>query len=178
MDILTKLSRREKWFFYAVAVFVACALADRLVIRPIGNRFRQLDEEILLQEKLLGKNIRNLDEGKVTINEYKKFEGYLVPAGSDEEEMAKFLSSIEGFARKSTVYLVSIKPRPIMKTDVYKKCVADIESEANVEALVDFLYQIESSKNLFKVEKLQLVPKSAGSSIIKGYMVVTEILIP
>lgn len=178
MDMLTKLSKRERLFLYAVIIFVVCALTDRLVIRPIGNRFRQLDEEILLQEKLLGKNIRNLSQGKATVNEYKKFEDYLKPAGSDEEEMAKFLSNIEGFARKSTVYLVSIKPRPIMKIDVHKKCIADLESEADVEALIDFLYQIESSKNLFKVEKLQLVPKSAGSSIIKGYMVVTKILIP
>ncbi len=178
MDILTKLSKRERLFLYAVIAFVVCALMDRMVIRPIANRFRQLDEEILLQEKLLGKNIRNLGQGKVTINEYKKFEDYSKPAGSDEEEMAKFLSNIEGFARKSTVYLVSIKPRPIMKIDFYKKYTADLESEANMEALIDFVYQIESSNNLFKVEKLQLVPKSAGASIVKGQMVVTKILIP
>jgi len=178
MDILTKLSKRERLFLYAVITFVACALTDRLVIRPIGNRFRQLDDEILLQEKLLGKNVGNLDQEKVTINEYKKFEDYLQPAGSDEEEMAKFLSGIEGFARKSAVYLVGIKPRPITKTDVYKKLMADVESEANVEALINFIYHIEGSKNLFKVEKLQLVPKSAGSSVIKGYMVVTKILVP
>ncbi len=178
MDILTKLSKREKLILYAVVVFVACAVTDRLVIRPIGSRFGQLKDEILLQEKLLGKNIMNMDQGKVAINEYKKYVNYLKPAGSDEEEMAKFLSSIEGFARRSTVYLSSIKPRPIVKTDVYKKCIADVESEANTEALIDFLYQIESSNNLFKVEKIQLIPKTAGSSIIKGYIVVTKILIP
>jgi Tfp pilus assembly protein PilO len=178
MDILTKLSKRERLILYAVIAFVVCALADRFVIRLIGDRFGQLSGEILLQEKLLGKNIRNLVQEDPVINEYKKFEEYLKPAGSDEEEMAKFLSSIEGFARKSTVYLASIKPRPIMKMDAYKKCVADVESEASMEALINFMYQIESSKNLFKIEKIQLVPKSAESSIIKGYMVVTKILIP
>ena len=178
MDILTRLSKREKLVLYAVIAVISCAFLDRLVIRPIGSKFRQLNEEILVQRKLLGKNIRNLTQKEMVLKEYKKFETYSKSSGSDEEEMAEFLNEIEKFARKSAVYLVDIKPRPIMSIDFYKKCIVEIESEAEMEALMEFLYQIEASDKLLKVEQLQLVPKKAGSSITKGLIVITKALIP
>ena len=178
MNIIAKLSKREKLFLYAVIFFVGFAFLDRLVIRPVGGKFKQLNGEILIQRKLLGKNLRNLAQKEVVLREYKKFETYSKTSGSDEEEIAKFLKDIEKYARRCAVYIVDIKPQPMINIDFYKKCVVEIESEAKIEALMKFIYQIESSNKLLKVERLQLTCAKDAPSIIKANIVITKALIP
>ncbi len=178
MDIISKLSKRERLFLYTVIFFVSFAFLDRLVIRPVESKFKQLNDEILIQRKLLGKNLRNLAQKEAVLREYKKFETYSKTSSSDEEEMAKFLREIERYASRCAVYIVDIKPQPVMNIDFYKKCVVEIEAEAGMEALIKFIYQIESSNKLLKVERLQLTSAKTTPSTIKANAVITKTLIP
>lgn len=178
MEILSKLSQREKIFLYAVIIFVSCAFLDKVVILPVAGKFGHLNEEISIQEKLLAKNVRNLLQKDIVTIEHKQFENYSRPVGSDEEEMAKFLNNVEKYARESAVYLADIKPRPAMEIDVYKKYIVEVESEGEMKGLLGFLYKIEHSDGLLNIERLQLSPKKAGSPVVEGVVVISKILIP
>ncbi|MFH1856006.1 MAG: hypothetical protein ABH836_02100 [Candidatus Omnitrophota bacterium] len=178
MELFSRLSKREKIFLYAVTVFVGAALLDKAVIMPIGQKFNQLKEDILIDEKILAKNVRILEQEEIVLREHKQFEDFSKPVGSDEEEMAKFLNNIEKFARDSSVYLVDIKPRPIVQIEFYKKYIMEIDSEAEMKGLINFLYKIENSEGLIKIEKAQFNLKKTGSPVIKGIMVISKMLIP
>lgn len=178
MEILSKLSPREKIILYAVIISVSLAFLDKAVILPVAGKFGQLNEEILVQEKVLAKNTRNLLQKDTVAIEHKQFENYSKPAGSDEEEMAKFLNNVEKYARESAVYLADIKPRPVIEIDFYKKYTVEVNSEGEMKGLIGFLYKIENSEGLMNIEKLQFSPKKAGSPVVEGVVVISKILIP
>lgn len=80
-------------------------------------------------------------------------------------------------AKNSSVSLIDVKPSAVEKTEFYKKYTIKIEAEAKVGHLADFIYQLEKSPQLLRVAEFRLSPKKRESSVLKIYMVVTEILI-
>ena len=84
-----KMTKKEKVIFYVAVIFVCLAFLDRLVSRPIRSKFTELKEKILIEEKKVGSNIRNLVQKEAILEEYKKFSGYITAIGTDEEEMAE-----------------------------------------------------------------------------------------
>lgn len=178
MEILSKFSSRERIFLYAAIVFVSCIFLAGALIFPVLEKFRQLNEEILIQEKLLARNVRNLLQKDKVVAEHKQFENYSIVVGSYEEEMAKFLGAVEGYARESQVYLVNIKPHPVIEMDFCKKYAIEVNSQGEMKGLISFLYKIESSGAFMNIEKLQLSAKKAGSPVVEGVMVINKILIP
>lgn len=178
MEILSKVSSREKIFLYTAIVFVSCTFLAGALILPVLEKFRQLNEEILIQEKLLTRNVHNLLQKDKVVAEHKQFENYSNVVGSYEEEMAKFLNNVEEYARESQVYLVDIKPHPVIEMDFCKKYAIEVNSQGEMKGLISFLYKIESSDGLMNIEKLQLSAKKAGSPVVEGVVVISKILIP
>jgi Tfp pilus assembly protein PilO len=172
------MTKKEKVIFYVAVIFVCLAFLDRLVYRPIRSKFTELREKILIEEKKVGSNIRNLVQREAILEEYKKFSGYITAIGTDEEEMAEFLKVVEETSRNSNIYMTDIKPQPVIKVDFYKRYVVEVDVEAAIERLMDFMHRLESLNQLINIEGLQLSREKEGSKVIKAHIVVTRILIP
>lgn len=178
MAFLTKLSKKERIGLFIAMGFASLALLDRLVVSPINNRIQQINREIKISEKQLGRDLRNLNRKGIITKEYQKYIQYIKKVGSDEEEVARILGEIEELARKSAVYLVDMKPQQPKKVDFYKEYTVEIEAEGDMESLVNFLHQLNNSSQLLRAEKLRLNLKEKGSSIIKASLLITKVLIP
>ena len=109
--------------------------------------------------------------------QYQKYLEYIQRSGSDEEEVAKILGEIESLARQSTVYLEDMKPLKPKEIDFYKEYAVEIEAEARMQSLVSFLYQLNMSSQLLRVEKLRLNLSKSGSDILKVSMLITKVLV-
>jgi nucleoside diphosphate kinase len=176
-EYFTKLSKREKTIVYVTAVIVFFGLVDRLVYYPIVNRFRELDQEILLQEKLRITNWRHLAAGGAVRKAYSAYDGYALIAGSDEEEMASLLNEIEGLARKTGLSLVNVKPKPLTKEKVWKQYPVEIEVETEWASLIKFIHGLYTSKYLLRVKHLRLMPKGKRNTRVRGYLIVNKSVI-
>lgn len=172
-----KLSKKERIGLSMAFVFLAVAFLDRLMIAPIRNRFHRLSQEIRTSEKQLGSDLRNLNQKEFITQEYEKNLSYIKRSGSDEEEVAKILGEIESLARKSSVYLVDMKPRKPEGVDFYVEYTIEIETEGQMESLVNFLHQLNTSAQLLRVEKLRLNQAKAGSTVLKGSMLITKVIV-
>jgi hypothetical protein len=53
----------------------------------------------------------------------------------------------------------------------------DIQAEAEIAFLVDFIYQLEKSSRFLRVEKFHLSPLKKDSPILKARLSITEVLI-
>lgn len=171
-----KLSQKEKIGLSIAFVFLAVAFLDRLLISPIRTRFRALNQQIKISEKQLGSDIRNLNQKRVISEEYEKYYSYIHRSGSDEEEVAKILGEIESLARKSSVYLVDMKPRKPQETDLYKQYTVEIEAEGYMESLINFIYQLNTSSQLLRIETLRMSLTKSDTKTLTASMLITRVL--
>ena len=175
--IWDKLSKKEKIGLSVAFAFLALAFLDRMLISPIRTKFNALNLQIRISEKQLGGDMRNINQKKFIGEEYEQYLPYIRRSGSDEEEVAKILGEIEALARKSSVYLVDMKPRKPREVEFYKEYTVEIEAEGYMESLMSFIYQLNTSSQLLRVETLRLNLTKGDSNVLSASMLITKVLI-
>jgi Tfp pilus assembly protein PilO len=145
-------------------------ILETVVFRPLSNRLATLNQEVRAKEVELMKGLRIDEQRDRILKEYKSYEGYLRIKGSDEEIISEFLREIERLGRESTVSLLDIKPQSTNKRGVYKEYIIEVRLEAPMKSIIDFLYRLNNSVLLLKVEKLVLSLKEESSDILKVNM--------
>ena len=175
---LSKLSKRERYITYITTVIIVFFFFSRVMLRPIINKLNDLNQEIAIQEKRLEKSLNILVQEDAINSNYKKYVKNLKQTSSDEEEIAELLSEIEQIAKKAGIFISDIKPLPVKKIDFYKEYVVELEAESEIAFIIDFIYQLEKSPRLLKVEKFHLTPKKEkGKDFLKAQMSISEILV-
>lgn len=172
-----KLSKKEKAGLSFALVFLAVAFSDRLIVSPIRERFRRMNQAIKISEKQLGHDLRNVYQKDQIAAAFEKYAKYVERSGSDEEEVAKILGEIESLARQSKVYLVDMKPQTPKEIDFYKEYAVEIEAEGEVASLMTFLHQLNTSLQLLRAEKLRLNAVKKGDKTLKASMLITKVVI-
>jgi len=172
---LSKLSKRERMIAYAVAIFVSVAAMDRLIVSPIFSKMKSLEAAISDEETNIKKSVRIMSQKDKIAAESVKYSSFLTSALSEEEEMVSLLKEVERIANASSVYILDMKPATIQKMGAFKKYAMTLDCEAQMEQLVDFMYNIENSKKMLTIEKFQIGPKAKKSSIAKCGMTVYRV---
>ena len=175
---LAGLSKRERYILYICVTVIASSLLYNFVLEPAVRRWRSLGKEILVQRAKLEKNLKVIAREESARREYERYAGYIEQKGSDEEEMALLLREIEMLASNSGVRITDIKPRPVKDMKFYKKYTIEVESESEIRSLTRFVYQLQKSKQLLKVQRLRLTTKGRGSPILRSYMLITRVSAP
>jgi pyridoxal/pyridoxine/pyridoxamine kinase len=112
------------------------------------------------------------------LSEVAKYNSFLSSAKSEDEEATSFLKEIENLANKSSVYLIDMKPAGVKDLGSSKRYLLNLNCEAQMEQLTDFMYNIENSNKLLAIDKYQISPKSKESSIAKCSISISKIVIP
>ncbi|MFH1288094.1 MAG: hypothetical protein ABII25_05300 [bacterium] len=175
---IEKLSPREKKYFLVVIIAGSFALADHFFFQKILDAFRNVDSETYLAEGKIRKNIYILSQNNRIGKEYKKFDVYFQKTmKSDEEEIAKISSLIEGKAKASRISINNMKPYPVKDLKTYKNYAIEIEAESRIGPLISFIYELESGPEMLKVEKFGLSVKEEGKPVFKTSMQISKIVI-
>ncbi len=172
-----KLSRKEQIGLMIAFSFLILAFLDRVIISPIRNKMKRIDREIKISEKQLSMNLRNIKQKDIIEEKYNKYVKYLKRSGSDEEEMVRILGEIEVLARKSHIYLVDSKPQTPKRVKFYKQYMVGIEVEGEMSDLITFLHELNTSSQLLRAEKVRLSIKAKKRGVIKGFMLITKVLV-
>lgn len=178
LSFLSHLSRREKLIFYGALTVLGFVLLDRLMLNPIVSEMRLLDEKISNKKASIKEALHIISQKDRLGKETRIYAIYLEGASSDEEEIFTFLKYIENLAGKSSVSLMDIKRSGIKEEILSKKYFIRLSCEAQVEQIIDFFYNIESSNMLLlRIEKWNIAPKAEGSSIINCTMDISKFVI-
>jgi Tfp pilus assembly protein PilO len=173
---ISRLSKRERLIAYAVIIFISAAALDRLIISPVFSKMKSLESAITDKEANIKKSARIMSQKDRIAVESAKYSTFLTSALSEEEEMVSLLKELEKIANASSVYLMDMKPVNVQNVGSFKKFAVTLNCEAQMEQLVDFIYNIESSKKMLMVEKFQIGPKAKKSSIAKCGMTVYRVI--
>jgi len=176
--ILGRLSKREKLVFYCAVFFISLTILDRLIISPISDRIKSLDNEIEEKESAIRKNLRILAHKDKILADKAKYRSFIEDLKSEEEEMTSILKEIEVLADKSSIYLIDLKPGGVNESGSSKRYIVNLNCEAQMEQLVNFMYNIENSNKLLMIEQYQAAPKSKESSVAKCRLTISKMVIP
>lgn len=165
---LGRLSKKDKIIFYIAVCVVALLILDRGIISPVFSKIRSLNKELQDKQANIKKNLRILAQKERILAQGAKYNSLLGDSKmSDDEQVTLVLKELESLANKSSVYLVDMKPSGIKESGSSKMILINLNCEAQMEQLVDFMYNMENSNSLISIEKYQLTPKTKESSVAK-----------
>ncbi len=173
-----KLTPREQKILFVTVFFAVIAAGYYGVWRPALAKFLSLDDEIFAMEMKLRKSKIFLRQKDEIMAEAKKYPNLAqMDAGKDEEEIARLLNLIEQTARKAGVSLSDVKPQQVQSDKVSKRFAVELHAESTLEQLTIFLYNIQVSSELLKVEQVQTAPKEEKSQILRSFLTVTRMVV-
>ena len=172
VDIYLKMAPTEKKILWAAVALVGLALADHVLIMPVGITLSGLNTSIREQESAIKKSMSVLLHKDGILSESRDYMSYSVEAKDPEEEMVGLLREVESVAEKSGVSLVYVKPAATHEEKSVKKYYCTLECEGPMEQVATFFHAIESSTKLLKIEKYQLQPKNKESTIVRGVITI------
>lgn len=168
------LSTRERRILQLAAGCLLFLLADKVVFTRVWEMYSSMEARITEAEGTYVRNLVNLKRKEIVESDYAKYDSFIRPAGSDEEENAGLLSEAEQVARSNQVVLVDMKPREVKTHQFHKEYAADMDAEAEMGNLIKFIYQIEQSPQLMRVSSAKITLKEAESTFVRAKMTVTK----
>lgn len=173
--LFSRFTKRERLLFILTICVVLGLGLYIFILEPVYKRWSQFDIQLASANARLFKNLRLLASKETLEKEYDKYKDYIQNAGGGEEEMAPVLKDIEVAALSCGVKITSIKPKATKQLKNYKKINIEIVSEAKINQFLKFIYDLEGSKRLFKVERFILSLKGSQSDLLKGTLVIRKI---
>ena len=174
---LGRLSKKDKVIFYIAVFTVALLILDRVVISPVFSKIKSLNQEIQDKQVNIKKNLRIIAQKDKILSLSSRYSSFLGDSQiSNDEQVTMVLKELENLASASSVYLVDMKPGGIKESGSSKRILINLNCEAQMEQLVNFMYNMENSNSLISIEKYQLTPKSKESSVAKCSISVYKVI--
>ena len=92
------------------------------------------------------------------------------------ENLSLTLQEIENYATESSVDLITIKPQGLIQQRQWNAYEISLNCEGEMEQIMEFMYKIEYSNNLFLIGRYQMTPKRKNSSLVSCSMRVYKII--
>lgn len=178
MTLFSKFTKRERFLFLFTASVIGGAALFILVLQPVMKEWGQLGLDLDSVNAKLYKNLKLLANKEAIEKEYNKYKEYIQKAGGGEDETAAILKEIETTASNCQVAITSIKPKGTKQFKSYRKFTVEVVSEAKLDQFLKFIYDLEGSKKLLKVERLVLSLKGSQSDVLKGTLIIRRISFP
>ncbi|MFH0753698.1 MAG: hypothetical protein V2A70_03955, partial [Candidatus Omnitrophota bacterium] len=150
---ISGLSVNEKKILMITSLFVLLALFDRLLVGPSLSRMKELDDSIAKEEDVIRQNMRFLGYRDRIVKDAAAFKDfYTKDVRSEEEITADFLKKLELMGTQSKVELSKISPAGQEESKDYVKYLATMDCSGKLEDVTAFVYAINNSSELIKVE--------------------------
>jgi hypothetical protein len=174
--VLKDITKREK-ILGALTVSVAVVtVAYGFIMEPLINRWNALGRDISDKKGLLAKHsriLRNNDEIEKLHSEYTRY--FQTEKLSPEEESASALSNIEKLARETNAHITNIKPLSTKNYENYTKFTFRVTTESRIGELAKFIYKLQSSEQLLKIERMVLRAKERSPDTIKAILHINKV---
>ena len=179
MVFAANLSKREKLILAITVTVISIAFSYNLIIKPYLKVLSALNRDIASLEAKLLKATHYIQKKTVIEEGFQEaMRNFKLEQGvSGEQQIARILIELENLGSLSGAHITDIKPKPMKNYDFYSEFIIELRFDAEIEEAAKFIYEIQQSKELLKIEKLQLNIKSADSPLLEGYLQVRKISI-
>jgi Tfp pilus assembly protein PilO len=160
------LNKRERVLLRATlgVLFIG---ANWLLVGPLYGRWADTRRDLLARR-------RELDAMKATIalapqwqEEYDRLRGSFAQSTARFNHTSEVLKKVEEVGQQAGVAFTARRPLPEGNTGAVRELPVSCSVEASTEALVRFLYNIQSASGFMSVEQLQVVPRPDNPSLLR-----------
>lgn len=177
IEKISKLSKREQLILISATVLFAIFLVDRLIVIPVRSHLAETEEKIELRKKEIFKNEKTLNLKEKILPIEKEISSHIRMTGTEDQEVSAMLHTIEKIGSDSEVKFSSVKPRPITGEGSYKTLSADVEAECSMVKFFTFIYQLQSSPDLFRADNLKIRLHEKDPDLLRVTMVISRLVL-
>jgi hypothetical protein len=173
----SKLSKRDKASLYASAVILFIVFLDRAIVGPIYSRTLELDKAIVDKQAAIKRDLKVLSQIDSIEKRKAEYRAYSVQETTPEQDTSSLFKEVDALALKSLINVADIKPQDPKKEKGFKKYQVNVACEAPFEKLIEFMYNIENSKKVLKIEKFTIALKSRQDLVLKCTMTISKVVL-
>ncbi|MBF0619205.1 MAG: hypothetical protein HQL19_03450 [Candidatus Omnitrophica bacterium] len=175
---LSGLSTNEKRILSIASLFVLLALFDRLLVAPSLGRIKEIDEAIVKEEGTIQQDMKFLAYKDRVVKESSALKDYYTKdVRTEEEVIADFLKKMESMATQSKVELSKITPAGQDYKAEYVKYFATLDCSGSLENVMNFIYTVNTSKELLKVEKMGLGSNARSVETVVANLTISKMIV-
>jgi len=173
LERLTKLSPNEQKGLALACAMLLLLAADHWVVEPVSLEIKRLDQEIRETDNNLRDYHKALRYKDSVERQYAGVEN-LIGVSKNNQEGLNFKGDIDDMAPRNGVKVKSRKLLPSRVTDYLETYFVNIGGyEADITALIHFLYDIHNAPGLLRVQRLA-IGSQAPNSVVSGSMVISK----
>ena len=172
MNFLSKISHRERFFLYIIAIGALLLLVDQYILGVMVDEIKKIKTEVDSVRIELNKDVGFLSCKDTITKETETYSKYLEKEESPQVELQKLMNTL---GVQSSLTINEIKP---VSTKDANKYVVELKAEGETESLITFLYNLSLVHSLLKAEKMDLGPKTPKSKILTIYLIISKTTIP
>ena len=163
------LKRNQKIIIYLCLEALSVFLIERFLISGLRQRLRNLHQQIRLAEARLKKDLEIQKTKDKILADIDYCQPYLKMAATNEKQIiAELLRGIEGITRASGGSIVNLNPQEeVEQAKAYRKYKAVFRLEVNFQQLLNFLYKVQESKLLIKLDRFSVVSKDEQAKTLR-----------
>ncbi len=177
-DFYGKLSDQEKKVLYVALGFIVLAAFDFLFLQPVSSKLKTLDVDIAQTKSDIKRDVRFLSYQKKIEKENELYRVYQTDEKkSDEEIIASFLKTIENLGREAEVVVGKLNPGESVPKKGYVQYFANVECNGKLENIIKFVHKIDTTNNLLKVVKMNVVGKKTSADEVTVTMKISKLII-
>ncbi|MCB9772309.1 MAG: type 4a pilus biogenesis protein PilO [Candidatus Omnitrophica bacterium] len=177
-DIYSKLSDQEKKILYVTLGFIVLAAFDFLFLQPVSSKLKNLDKEIQQTKSDIKRDVRYMSYQDRIYKEDEIYRFYQTDEDKTEDEItAVFLKTIENLGRESEVNLGKLNPGEAIPKKGYVQYFANVECNGKLESIVKFIHKINTTPNLLKVVKMNIVGKKSSADEVTVAMKISKLIV-
>ena len=168
------ISRREKKVVGITGGILCVILLYAFGIQPFLRQWRQAASEMVLLEVKL-KRAALLAKKKSSIEEEFKTYGALLHPQESGQMKTQALAEIEKTSREQSLKVLEMRPLPTRRQGPFQEYLIEVSLEGTMDQLVQFIYQLQGTIALLRVERLQISAKGPQGSLLKAVMTVSRL---
>jgi flagellar biosynthesis protein FliP len=163
-----QLGKREKILAFAVGGLSLVLLLKMFIFAPVIEKISAAQQDVERSQLMIRKYLELSQHKETILKAQKQIERYMKLSGSDEEKMSAILSKIEQEARKIGIQIQDMNPTNLPKAKSMPVFYhVQLRAESDMGKLFTFIYNLENTDILFKVEKLTLTLKDEATGAIR-----------
>lgn len=177
--MIRRLTVREKGIFIATLIVVIFSFLYNGLIVPLGAKKDFLDEEIMIQQEQLTRELGIIQRSKALDARYNTYLRQFSKLGTGEEMASSVISEIEETVGKMGLHVVELKPRKVQRNEYENQFLVSLTINSELVDIVRFLYTLQQQPHLFDVEEIEFEKLTRGKqATITTRLILSKAFIP
>ena len=153
-----QIKNRQQMLAIAAAAGVALLVADRLVITPLKDAWKERAARIVELRKAVTQGAQLRDREPMIRNRWNSMNTNTLPENVSAAEN-QVLRAFDRWSQDSRISIASIKPQWKRAADDYMTLECRADAYGSIQALTRFLYAVEQDPLALKVESMEITSR-------------------